>query len=463
MNLTIQQAAKITAGDLIASGASTSRMLAGVSIDSRSIARDEMFVAIPGARFDGHDFLQDVARRGAAAAVVSRTTPAPAELPLVRVADTERALHDLAHHVRGMTKAAVVGITGSAGKTTTKEFAASLLANLGPILKSEKNLNNRYGVPLTLLRLRHEHVAAVVEMGMSAAGELRLLARTTRPDAAVITNVAPVHLEFFASIEAIAQAKAEILEGVRNGGWLALNHDDPLVRRIGESFSGDIVWFGSDRTCEVRVRAREETSSGITFTLALAGKESTISLGLTGRHMMMNFAAAAAVAHRLDVPLDTIVRSSSFLTPAPHRGERLLLNGDVLLIDDSYNSNPAAVVAAVESMPHQGGRRRVAFLGEMLELGPRGPELHVEAGKRIAASVDCLVAVGSLARGFLEGAERAGRQAACRRFFKDAVEASVEAPEIVRPGDMVVVKGSRGVRMERIVEALVARLGRSEV
>jgi UDP-N-acetylmuramoyl-tripeptide--D-alanyl-D-alanine ligase len=461
MNLTVEQVAKITAGEPAA--APSSLVLTGVSIDSRSIARGELFIAIPGVRFDGHDFLGEAFRRGAAAALVSRTAPTPVGLPLVRVDDTVIALHDLARHVRGTTTAPVVGITGSTGKTTTKEFAAALLADRGPILKSAGNLNNQYGVPLTLLRLRTEHVAAVVEMGMSAPGELRVLTRTTRPDAAVITNVAPVHLEHFESLEAIARAKAEILEGLRDGGWIVLNHDDPLVRRIGESFSGEIVWFGSDRTCDVCVQPREETSNGIAFTLALAGKEAEISLGLTGRHMMMNFAAAAAVAHRLDVPLDAIARASSSLEPAPHRGERVMLNDDVLLVDDSYNSNPAAVVAAVESLPREGGRRRVAFLGEMLELGPRSLELHVETGERIAASVDVLAAVGALARGFIEGARRAGRRDDRLRFFEDAGEAAREASEIVHAGDMVIVKGSRGVRMERIVEALVTRLGRTEV
>ena len=222
-----------------------------VSIDSRTLEPGALFVAVRGARLDGHDFLAEAAGRGARAALVHRDAPAPAGLPLVRVADTTRGLSDLARRVRRAAAVPVVGVTGSIGKTTTKDMTAHLLSTRGPVLKTEGNLNNQYGLPLTLLRLAPEHTAAVVELGMSAPGEIRALAALAEPDVATITRIAPVHLEFFPSVDAIAAAKAEILEGLREGGTAVLNGDDPRVRAIGESFRGRVVWFGRDRRCDV--------------------------------------------------------------------------------------------------------------------------------------------------------------------------------------------------------------------
>ena len=240
--LTLEDVVAATGARLAAHAAP--RPLAGVSIDSRRLEPGELFVAVAGPRFDGHDFLEQAASRGAAAALVHRDAPAPAGLPLLRVKDTTRALADLARHVRLAAELPVVCVTGSAGKTTTKEMTAALLARLGPVLKSEGNLNNRYGLPLSLLRLRHEHRAAALELGMSAAGELRELTGIALPDVAVITNVAAVHLEFFGSLDEIAQAKAEILEGLRPGGVAELNGDDPRLRRVGARHPGRVIWFG---------------------------------------------------------------------------------------------------------------------------------------------------------------------------------------------------------------------------
>ncbi len=223
----------------------------GVSIDSRTIAPGALFVAVRGPRFDGHDFLAEAAGRHARAALVHRDVEPPAGLPLVRVADTTKGLADLARHVRREAAIPVVAVTGSVGKTTTKDMTAHLLATRGPVLKTEGNLNNQYGLPLTLLRLAPGHTAAVLELGMSAPGEIRELSALAEPDVATITRIAPVHLEFFPSVDAIAEAKAEILEGLRPGGTAVLNGDDRRVRAIGERFSGRVVWFGRDRRFEV--------------------------------------------------------------------------------------------------------------------------------------------------------------------------------------------------------------------
>lgn len=436
--------------------------LSGVSIDSRSLKPGELFVAIAGPRFDGHAFVAEAAARGAAGALVHRDVEAPGDFPLLRVEDTTRALGDLARHVRLAAGVPVVGITGSAGKTTTKDMTAALLATAGPTLKSEGNLNNRYGVPLTLLRLRAEHKAAVLELGMSAPGELRHLSGIAAPDVAVITNVAPVHLEFFASVDEIAVAKAEILEGLRPGGVAVLNGDDERIRRPGEGRGGRVVWFGRDGSSDVRAERWSATTAGMRFDLRIAGELLELALPLPGLHNMMNFLAAAAAAHELGVPPAAIAEASRALRPASHRGEVVRLGQDVTLLDDCYNSNPVAVDAALGALQVTAHERRVAFLGDMLELGPSGPELHRGVGGRLAGRADLIVAVGALAVEFLKGARAAGVPETAMLHFSDASTAAAALAGIVRAGDAVLVKGSRGVRMESIVEALLTRFGRVE-
>ena len=240
-------------GDTLVAGpaGAAGPVLDGVSIDSRTVRPGELFVAIQGPRFDGHDFLADAAGHGAVGALVHREVAAPPGVAVVRVADTTLALGDLARHVRQQAAIPVVGVTGSVGKTTTKDMIAALLETRGPVLRTAGNLNNHWGLPLTLLGLREEHTAAVLEMGMSAPGELRVLSSIASPDLAVITRVAAAHLEFFSSVDAIAEAKAEILEGLRPGGTAVLNGDDPRLRAVGESFDGPVVWFGRDRGFDI--------------------------------------------------------------------------------------------------------------------------------------------------------------------------------------------------------------------
>jgi UDP-N-acetylmuramoyl-tripeptide--D-alanyl-D-alanine ligase len=455
---TIEGVAAATGGSCVAPPGALVPRLAGVSIDSRTLEPGNLFVAIVGPRFDGHDFLGEAARRGAAAALVEREVAAPAGLALVRVSDTALALADLARHVRRAAGIPVVGITGSTGKTTTKEMAAAMLASRGPVLKTEGNLNNRYGLPLTLLQLRPEHSAAVLELGMSAAGELRGLADIARPDVAVITNVAPVHLEFFASLDAIAQAKAEILEGLAPGGAAVLNGDDPRLRRMGEARQGRTLWFGRDRAFDVSAEAWRGTAFGMRFELRVAGRSVDVALPMGGLHVVSDFLAAAAAAHVLGVEAEAMAEAALGMRPARHRGEVRRLRGDVTLLDDCYNSNPVAVEAAVATLGMAGGRRRVAVLGDMLELGPTAPEIHRATGERIAGKLDVLVAVGPLAAHLLEGAWAASGPAILLHL-PDASAAAASLPGLVETGDAVLVKGSRGVRLEAVVEALVRELG----
>jgi UDP-N-acetylmuramoyl-tripeptide--D-alanyl-D-alanine ligase len=425
----------------------------GVSIDSRTTVAGELFVAIQGPRCDGHDYLAQAADRGAVAAVVSRAVEGT--FPLLVVEDTTRALADLARHVRRGFKAPVVAITGSTGKTTTKEFTAGLLSALGPVLKTEGNLNNQFGLPLTLSRLEPVHRAAVLELGMSAPGELRSLTGIALPDVAVITNVAPVHLEFFPSLEAIAAAKAEILEGLDRRGVAVLNHDDPQLRVLGERCGQRVIWFGSSSDdCDVSAAIKRSTLEGSAFDLLARGQAIPIELVVPGRHAIENFMAAAAVALELEVDPADLRDLAARLAPVAHRGEVLRLGDGTLLLDDCYNANPKAVVAAAATLGGVAGRRRVAFLGDMLELGERSVDLHHETGVRIGAWVDVLVAVGSQAQGFLEGARRTVERAPVCLAFDDARAAAAAVAEVVRSGDAVLVKGSRGVGLEVVVRQL---------
>ena len=455
--ITLDEARTAMGGAWVGTALSPGRPLAGVSTDSRALRTGELFVALRGPHFDGHDYLPAVAERGASAAVVERDVAAPAGLPLLRVEDTLRALGDLAGRARSAVSIPVVGITGSVGKTTTKEMSAALLETRGAVLKTQSNLNNHIGLPLTLLRLRPEHTAAVVEMGMSAPGELSRLTAIARPDVALITNVAPVHLQFFSSLDEIARAKAEIFEGLSPAGAAVLNRDDPRLRAIGEQLKCTVVWFGTTPDCQVWASDWRGDATAIEFDLFGDARREHVRLPLAGTHAMRNFLAAAAVALRLGVDLPTIAAAAPRMGAAEHRGRTLRLGQDVLLIDDSYNANPVAVEAAASVLAASGPRRRVAFLGDMLELGPSAASLHREVGEHVAAGIDVLVGVGALGAELVEGARRRGLRAL--HHFGDSRAAALAAPEIVRAGDAVLVKASRGMRAEGIVEALVTCFG----
>ncbi len=455
--LTLERVLEATGGN--AGAAAPGLALGSVSIDSRTLEPGALFAAIRGPRFDGHDFLAQAHARGALAALVDEDAAAPAGLVLVRVPDTTLALQALARQVRRALALPLVAVTGSVGKTTTKDMTAELLAPLGPVLKTEGNLNNQYGLPLTLLRLGPEHAAAVVELGMSAAGEIRALATLAEPDVAVITRIAPVHLEFFASLDAIADAKAEILEGLRPGGVAVLNGDDPRVVRIGKGFAGRVAWFGRDRRFDVSAERWRGTGFGMRFDLRIAGRAHDVALPLAGPHFVESFLAAAAAAHVLGVAPERIAEAATRIRPARHRGELRRLGEGVTLLDDCYNSSPAALEAAIVALGLVPGLRRVAIVGDMLELGEDGPALHREAGRGLAGRADLVAGVGPLAKHLLDGAREAGLAPRALVHFEDAAAAAAAAASLLAPGDAVLVKASRGMRLEQVVDALAARFG----
>jgi len=421
-----------------------------------------MFIAIRGDRFDGNTYVVEAARKGAVGAIVSDPgLAAVAELgtiALVVVPDTIVALQRLANHVRRESGTAVVAVTGSAGKSTTKEITADFLAARYKVFRNRGNLNNHIGLPLSLLELRAKPDIGVLELGMNHSGEISALVKIAEPEVRVWTNVAPAHLEFFGTVEAIAEAKAEILEGADSDALLVANADDDLVMRHAANFAGRVRTFGVERPADVRALAVRDL--GIDGTVALVRTpvgEAEIRTPLPGLANLSNVLAATAVAIRFDVPLSDIVERAAALKPVARRGEVTRIT--VTLVDDSYNSNPGALSRALAVLAGETRYpRRVAVLGEMLELGEAGEALHRGSGTDAArAGLAVLVAVGGTnARALADAALAAGMPAASVHYVTNSNEAADLAATLVRPGDLVLVKGSRGIRTEVVVDRLKA-------
>jgi len=431
------------------------------NIDSRMSEPGELFFAIQAER-DGHDFVPDAVRRGAAGAVIARPMPIPnPETALLQVADTLDALQRLAGTVTSTLRPRVVGITGSVGKTTTKEFTAQILSSTYSVLKSEGNFNNHLGLPLSLLRLEDHHEVAVLEYGMSAPGEITALTRFAPPDIALITNVRPVHLKFFPDIRGIARAKQELLDGIAALGTAVLNRDDPLVREMASTWSGDVLFFGLSEACTIRARdIRLRGWDGMSFELVYGEESRPAALPFFNRGQLYNFLGAAAVARVLDVPLEKVVEAASRLSPFENRGRSHALARGIHVIDDSYNSSPSALEEALTALAGLPGGRRLAVLGDMLELGSDGAKYHREAGEKAAAlGIDLLVLVGPLSRNTADAATGAGMDSERVLVCEDSPAAAQALAALLEAGDVILVKGSRGMRMEVVVDRLVREEG----
>src|SRR6202521_3788191 len=444
--------------------------LAGVSINSRTVARGELFVAIHGPRHDGHNFIVAALDAGALAAVVAQDRVAgfaePARSKLIAGADTLAALQGLAQAVRTRWGRRMAAVTGSAGKTTTKEILAALLGARFRVLKSEGNLNNEYGLPLQLLRLDEADEAAVVELGMSHAGELKRLAEIARPDVGVVTRVAPVHLEFFASEEQIALAKRELIEGLVGRESVAvLNADDTRVARFAQAAPGRVVTFGVAERADFRAENIQDRGlDGSEFDFLFPEGRARLRLPLAGRHNISNALAALAAASVWGVGAAEAREVFPKLEATGMRGRVLHYDAGFTVINDCYNSNPVALAAMVElltSTPAAG--RHILAAGEMLELGPASAELHREAGRAAAASgkLGWIIGVQGGAESFVHGAVEAGHPAAQGKFCASSAEAGAFVGNLIARGDVLLVKGSRGVKMERMVEALDSRFARA--
>ena len=454
----------------------------GAAIDSRRVEGGELFFALPGERTDGHRFVAAALAGGAAAAVVG-TPAADAGGPQIRVEDVTEALHELTRDHRRLLDIRVAAVTGSAGKTTTKDLLALLLGERWRVRKSPGNLNNLLGFPLTLLATGTDCEWLVAEMGMSVPGELAAVSRLGRPDVAIFTNVRPAHLAGFeepdgvpADVEAIARAKAELLEGLAADGLIIANAGDPRVVGLVERYLAarrreaapapaksveSVVWYEVEPERNKVPRA-EVTAHGVEplagepgtrFTLEYRGASANVELPLHGRVNVENFLAAAACALRLGVPIETVASAGRRPRPGAGRGEVVSLPSGATLVDDSYNSNPEAARLALEAARLLDGRRHVAILGDMLELGSAERRYHRQLGRDAAElGFGLVVGVGELASETVAATGEAGVETA---WFEDTRAASAGAPLLIREGDVVLVKGSRGAALEHLVETLL--------
>ncbi|HEY2472993.1 MAG TPA: UDP-N-acetylmuramoyl-tripeptide--D-alanyl-D-alanine ligase [Terracidiphilus sp.] len=460
MKLTLAEAA-IGAGAMLEAPASISGagalVVTGYSIDSRTIGAGDLFFAVKGERFDGHDFIAAAVERGAVGAVVSRAklpalSDAALAVPLLIAEDSLAAMQALASHVRRQWGKRVVAITGSAGKTTTKEAVAAALSSKFNVLKSQGNLNNAYGLPLQLLRLEPEHEFAVVEMGMNHLGEIAALCRIATPDWGVVTNVGTAHIESFTEGQAgIARAKYELIASLPANGVAFLNCSDPYVSQFGRDFHGKAVYFGIGPCGDPAILDVKEDPSGLHVHYRAGEHDGHFSLHLLGAHNAQNAVAGLAVAREAGIGINDAIAALESLRPGSKRGEVLKIAGATIL-NDSYNSNPEALRSMIHTLAALPAQRRVLVAGEMLELGEHASMLHAACGKEAAeAGIDLVVGVRGNAQHLAAAACLCG---AASIFLSDASTAGEWLAKNIQPGDVVLVKGSRGVQLERAIEVL---------
>jgi UDP-N-acetylmuramoyl-tripeptide--D-alanyl-D-alanine ligase len=441
------------AGFISATGEFEAQPIAsGYSIDSRTIQKGELFFAVKGERLDGHDYVEQALAKEAVAAVVQKDQLVrySTKSQLLVVDDSLLALQNLAAAVRRLWGKPLVGVTGSAGKTTTKDAIAQLLSTKFQVLKSEGNFNNHFGLPLMLLKLQPEHDTAVIEMGMSHAGEIAALAKIAQPNIGVVTNVAAVHLEFFHSVADIARAKYELVASLPMGGTAILNADDEYVSQFGRDFHGKVVRYGLRSSADVWAEHIESRGpEGSTFDLIAGSSREHVTLPLVGSHNIYNALAAVAVALERGITAADAAKALASLAPSDKRGQVVKVD-NITVINDCYNSNPKALESMVSALAAMPARRHIVVAGEMLELGSAGPEMHRRAGSYIAEQkIDLLIGVRGLAQQMVDAALKAGMNA---DFVSTPEEAGEWLAKEAKPGDIVLLKASRGVKLELALE-----------
>jgi UDP-N-acetylmuramoyl-tripeptide--D-alanyl-D-alanine ligase len=460
MKLTLNDILKATGGQLIQSASRT--VFDGIGIDTRTIREGEVFVAIKGTHFDGHDFVGEAVKKGTPILVVASPTPLPQGVSVIEVQDTVRALGDLASWWRAQWKAPCIAITGSNGKSTTKEMVAAIASVRGRVLKTEGNFNNLIGLPLTIFRWEKDHDIAVLEMGMNAKGEIRRLTQIARPEIGLITNITAAHLEKLHTVEGVAEAKGELFEAMAGRGVAVINDEDLWVKKLGARYGGPTISFGMQNTSDVQFRHMESTNlSGTDLTLSVLGQERTVRLPLPGTHNVMNAMAAVAVGVALAIDVDEMMVRLTEFHPMAMRFERVQLANGVCLVNDSYNANPQSMKAAFRTVGStKRAGRFIAVLGDMLELGEQSGALHREVGKAAAeAGIEHLYLFGDFTHDVVKGVNGTGFNPSHIHEYRDIEALQKEIEKDIRAGDVVLVKGSRGMRMERIVEYLKHNIG----
>jgi len=459
LQLTFEEVIQATGAILSSGSPGSAHFFPPVSIDTRTIQENEVFFAIEGEHLDGHNFIEDALSKGASAVVASSLTSLPEpwkDRPLLVVKNTTAALQNLAHYARRSWDGPLLAVTGSMGKTTTRVFSASLLSQRFNVLQSPANYNNEFGVPLSLLKVQDNHEMAVLELGMNRPGEIRHLAKICRPNAAVITNVAPVHLEFFESVDEIAKAKAEVLETLNEDGVFFANTDDPRVYEMARGCKAETVSFGFNESADFKVTYFAfQSPSEMDFEIRTPDQYFRGSVPFVGKHLLYNIAAAVAVATRNGLSWKEIDAGLNLLHTLPKRGQ-LLHFGNITVWDESYNSNPVAAGYLLDAILEMKGFERVFLtLGDMLELGKDSSSLHYELGQRVSQlSPTFLLTVGDDSKRIQAGAIESGTPTSSCIHFQTADQAAEFLQKNLRSGDLLVLKGSRGVQLERVVETL---------
>jgi len=452
MKLKLSDIVSLTSGRMTPVNA-TGRVT-GISTDSRTIRPGELFVPLRGPNYDGHDFLIRALRNGAAACL-SEEVIAGFQIPVIQVDDTLRALGDIAQGIRRNFPGPVTAITGSSGKTTTKEMLGSILSLTGPGIKSQGNFNNLIGLPLTLFELEENHQWAVLEMGMSARGEISRLAEIGQPDVGLITNVGAAHLETLHGLDGVARAKGELFAALGPGCTAVINADDERVAAIPVANGVRRLLFGLGAEAEVRGEAIRVEREMVHFRLCLAGESFDVVLHVAGRFNVINALAAAAAATALDVPARQIVSGLEAFRPIAGRMQISQLENGTTLIEDTYNANPQSMAAALQALDEMnGGGRRIAVLGDMLELGTASDELHRQLGRNAAEHCDLLLLLGNQAAQVARGAREGGLAAERVRQVADHDRAIECLLQVLKAEDRLLLKGSRGMRMEKISAGL---------
>ena len=459
LELTFEEVIQAMGATLVGKPPENTHFFPSVSIDTRTIQKDEAFFAIVGAHLDGHDFIEDALSKGASVVVASNLSALPDpwnDRVLLVVKNTAAALQNLAHYTRSVWAGPLLAITGSMGKTTTRVFTATLLSQRFNVLQSPANYNNEFGVPLSLLQIQDQHEIAVLELGMNHPGEIRNLGRICLPNAALVTNVAPVHLEFFESVHEIAKAKAEILDTLEEGGVFFANADDFRVIEMAQSCQARTVSFGFDESADFRVTYFGFKSPfEMDFEIRTPDRFIRSSVPFAGKHLLYNVAAAVAVATLNGLSWKEIDAGLSLLRTLPRRGQ-LLSFENVTVWDESYNSNPVAARCLLDVIADLKGFARIILtLGDMLELGRDSSSLHYELGQRVSQlSPDLLLTVGTDSEQIRAGATESGMPPASCIHFQTVDQAAEFLQKTLVSGDLLVLKGSRGVQLERIIDTI---------